>query len=484
MRIDNGYKEVAGAGALALIDIVAFYVSLTIAYYFRRLLDSILPGIVPLQFDLAYFVSFWWIPAVFLVSIAYEGLYARRIPFWDEAREIIKAVTVAVIVIFAIMSLGKFANRVSRLTIILLYLSSIGVFPVMRLMGKKILFSMNIWKEKLIIIGAGETGTDVAEGIEKESHLGYSIVGFLDDDPNKIGRTITVNGKEFKVFGKVRSFNKFISLMNISTVIIAIPSSTLAGLAKLTESVQKNARRVLFVPDLKGVALANTELRHLSAQQMFMLKINNNLKSDFNRFVKKTFDLAFALLLLPFLLCMLVIFGICIELDSRGGIFLLQDRIGRNGKIFKCIKFRTMYSNADEILSDYLRNSGEAQVEWNRYKKLRDYDPRVTRVGKFLRKTSLDELPQIVNVLMGDMSFFGPRPYLPNEEKEIMGYTDLILVTSPGITGLWQVSGRNILDFEERVKLDAWYVLNWSLWLDIVILFKTISVVIKKEGAY
>jgi lipopolysaccharide/colanic/teichoic acid biosynthesis glycosyltransferase len=181
---------------------------------------------------------------------------------------------------------------------------------------------------------------------------------------------------------------------------------------------------------------------------------------------------------------MLVIFGIWIVLDSRGGIFLMQDRIGRNSKIFKCIKFRTMYSNADEILLNYLHKSGEAKAEWSKYKKLRDYDPRVTRVGKFLRKTSLDELPQIINVLAGDMSFFGPRPYLPEEEQEIRGYADLILVTNPGITGLWQVSGRNILDFEERVKLDAWYVLNWSLWLDIVILFKTISVVIKKEGAY
>ncbi len=108
----------------------------------------------------------------------------------------------------------------------------------------------------------------------------------------------------------------------------------------------------------------------------------------------------------------------------------------------------------------------------------------MTRVGKFLRRTSLDELPQIFNVLAGDMSFFGPRPYLPEEEEGIRGYADLILLTSPGITGLWQVSGRNILDFEERVKLDTWYVLNWSIWLDIVILFKTIMVVLKKEGAY
>ena len=484
MKIDNWYKEIAGVAALALLDVISFYVCLVIAYYLRGFLNTIFTGLVPLQFDLLYFINFWWMPAAFVVFIAYEGLYTRRMPFWDEVREMVKAVTVAVIVIFAVMSLGKFSHRLSRLTIILLYFGSIAVFPAVRLMGKKLLYRMNIWKENLIIIGAGRTGVEVAEGIGKESHLGYNIIGFLDDDPDKIGRMINVNGKKYKVLGKMRHFNKFISLINVTTVIIAIPSSTLADLSKLTESVQKNARRVLLVPDLKGIALANTELRNLSAQQMFMLNINNNLKSDFNRLVKKSFDFAFSVFLLPFLLVMLVIFGIWIMLDSRGGVFLLQDRIGRDGKIFKCIKFRTMYPNADEILLNYLQNSGEAQAEWSKFKKLRDYDPRVTRVGKLLRKTSLDELPQIINVLVGDMSFFGPRPYLPEEEQEIRGYADLILVTNPGITGLWQVSGRNILDFEERVKLDVWYVLNWSLWLDIVILFKTIAVVLKKEGAY
>jgi len=215
-----------------------------------------------------------------------------------------------------------------------------------------------------------------------------------------------------------------------------------------------------------------------------MLKINNNLKSDFNKFVKKSFDVVFSILLLPFLFVMVVIFGILIRADSRGSVFLMQDRIGKEGKLFKCIKFRTMFWNADEILDNYLEKNEEVRAEWSRYKKLRDYDPRVTRVGRFLRRTSLDELPQIFNVLAGDMSFVGPRPYLPEENEEIRGYSDLILLASPGITGLWQVSGRNILDFEERVKLAAWYVLNWSLWLDIVILFKTIRVVLNKEGAY
>ena len=484
MRIDNGYKEIGGISALALLDIASFYISLFLAYYTRKFLNNVFTGLIPLEFDLRYFVHFWWMPVLFVLVIAYEGLYTKRTPFWDEARELIKAITVAVIVIFAVTSLGKLTYKISRLTFILLYMCSIAVFPFMRLKGKKMLYLLNIWKENLIIIGAGRAGKEIARGMDSEGHLGYNIIGFLDDDPDKIGRTIVINNKELKVFGKVKNFRKFLSLMNISTVIIAIPSLTLEKLSKLTENVQKYTRRVLLVPDLKGVALINTELQHLSAQQMFMLKINNNLKSDFNKFVKRSFDLVFSILFMPLLFVLVAILGVSIRADSRGTVFLRQDRIGKGGKIFKCVKFRTMFENADEILAIYLKNNEDVREEWSRYKKLRYYDPRVTRVGRFLRRTSLDELPQIFNVLAGDMSFFGPRPYLPEEEEEIRGYSDLIRLATPGITGLWQVSGRNILDFEERVRLDTWYVLNWSLWLDIVILFKTIRVVLNKEGAY
>ncbi len=484
MRIDNGYKEFVGIAALAVLDIASFYLSLFLAYYARKFLNTIFAGLVPLEFDLRHFVLFWWMPVLFILVIAYEGLYDKRMPFWDEVRELLKALTVAVIVIFAVTSLGKFTYKISRLTLILLYMCSIVVFPFMRLTGKKILYRMNIWKENLIIIGAGGAGKEIARGLDGERHLGYNIIGFLDDDTRKIGRTILINDKELKVFGKVKNFSKFLSLMNISTVIIAIPSHSLEELSKLTENVQKYTRRVLLVPDLKGIALVNTELQHLSAQQMFMLKINNNLKSDFNKFVKRSFDFVFSLFFLPLLCVLVIIIGILIRADSRGPVFLMQDRIGKGGKLFKCVKFRTMYEDADGILAAYIEKNDDAREEWSRYKKLRYYDPRVTRIGRFLRRTSLDELPQIFNVIAGEMSFFGPRPYLPEEEDEIRGYSDLICLTSPGITGLWQVSGRNILDFEERVKLDAWYVLNWSLWLDIVILFKTIRVVINKEGAY
>ncbi len=309
------------------------------------------------------------------------------------------------------------------------------------------------------------------------------MIGFLDDDAT-LGKEISVNGDTYKVFGKIRHFRKFVKLLNISTVIIAIPSLSVEKLSELTNEIQKYTKSVLLVPDVKGIALTNTELYHLFMEQLFLLKINNNLKLPLNRFVKRTFDLSLSIVLLPLLLPVIAFIGLLIKLDSRGPVFHIEDRFGKNKSFFSCIKFRTMYLNHDKLLKAYLASYPDAAVEWQTYKKLKEYDPRVTRIGKFLRKTSLDELPQIFNVLTGEMSLVGSRPYLPREENDMKYHIDTILLTPPGITGLWQVSGRSKLTFDARLRLDAWYVLNWSLWLDIVILFKTFRVVLKKEGAY
>ena len=219
-------------------------------------------------------------------------------------------------------------------------------------------------------------------------------------------------------------------------------------------------------------------------EQLFLLKINNNLKSPFNRFVKRSFDLVLAVLFLPLLLPLIALLGLLIKLDSRGPVFHIESRFGKNKSLFSCVKFRTMHLNNEELLDAYLHAHPGFAEEWRKFKKLKGFDPRVTRIGAFLRKTSLDELPQILNVLKGEMSLVGSRPYLPREESDMGYYIDTILLTPPGITGLWQVSGRNKLTFDDRLRLDAWYVLNWAVWLDIVILFKTVRVVLNKEGAY
>ncbi len=208
------------------------------------------------------------------------------------------------------------------------------------------------------------------------------------------------------------------------------------------------------------------------------------LNSLINESIKRIFDITVSILLLPVVLPIIGIIAILIKLDSEGPVFFIQERLGKNGRKFRCIKFRTMYINNEEILDRYLRENPDKKEEWYRFKKLKSYDPRVTRIGKFLRKTSLDELPQIFNVLKGDMSLVGPRPYLPKEEKDMGYFKNTILLTKPGITGLWQVSGRNELEFKIRLILDERYVLNWSFWLDLLIMLKTVKVVLKREGAY
>jgi undecaprenyl-phosphate galactose phosphotransferase len=255
-------------------------------------------------------------------------------------------------------------------------------------------------------------------------------------------------------------------------------------LQQLITTVQPHVRNLSYVPDLIGTPMAGVEAQSLFSEEILMLHMKNNLALRRNRIYKRLFDLilsvAGGIAISPILLFL----AICIKLDSKGNVFYNADRIGKDGKNFKCYKFRSMYINGDEILKDYLDKNPEAAAEWKEYAKLRDYDPRVTKAGIWMRKYSLDELPQILNVIKGDMSLVGPRPYLPREKEDIGEELSTITMSMPGITGYWQVSGRNDVSFQERVTMDAWYVRNWSVWLDIMYLAKTFTAVIFGKGAY
>jgi len=208
-------------------------------------------------------------------------------------------------------------------------------------------------------------------------------------------------------------------------------------------------------------------------------------KTDvFRCFSKRVFDLIISLIGILFLLPFFIILAIIMKIGSKGKILHVQDRFGKNGKIFKLLKFKTMFTDADEKLKEYLINRPDVAKEWNTYKKLRTYDPRVTLLGKFLRRFSLDELPQLFNVLKGDMSIVGPRPYLVQEKKDIKQFSSIILTVKPGMTGVWQIKGRSELSFESRIKMDIFYVQNRSLFKDLIILLKTFGIVLKGKGAY
>jgi Undecaprenyl-phosphate galactose phosphotransferase WbaP len=213
------------------------------------------------------------------------------------------------------------------------------------------------------------------------------------------------------------------------------------------------------------------------------LEVRRELLRRRARLTKRAMDYTLALgggaLILPWI----AIVAILVKLSSHGPAFYGQPRIGEGGRNFRAWKFRTMVENADEILEGCLRANPELEAEWDAQHKLRS-DPRVTRIGKFLRQTSLDELPQIWNVLRGEMSLVGPRPIVRHEVEKYAEEFDLYLKVRPGITGLWQVSGRSETTYEERVGMDGHYVRNWSVWLDIYLLARTVGVVLRKQGAY
>ncbi|HBT5681232.1 TPA: exopolysaccharide biosynthesis polyprenyl glycosylphosphotransferase, partial [Klebsiella pneumoniae] len=216
--------------------------------------------------------------------------------------------------------------------------------------------------------------------------------------------------------------------------------------------------------------------------EVMIFRVQQNLAKLSSRILKRLFDIIGAVAIITVLSPLLLYISRKVKKDGGPAIYG-HERIGKNGQVFKCLKFRSMVINSKEVLEDLLANDEAAKNEWNATFKLKN-DPRITKIGGFLRRTSLDELPQLFNVLRGEMSLVGPRPIIKAELERYNDEVDYYLLSKPGMTGLWQVSGRSDVDYETRVYLDAWYVKNWSMWNDIAILFKTISVVLKKDGAY
>ena len=238
-----------------------------------------------------------------------------------------------------------------------------------------------------------------------------------------------------------------------------------------------------MIPDVETLPFLTMDIESLIDGRIVMFRMRNNLQNKWNRAFKFIFDWCAALL--GSIIFSPVMFGIAlwIRKDSPGPVIFKHRRIGQYGKEFSCYKFRTMCVDAKEKLEELLKADPEAKKEWEENYKLKN-DPRITRSGKFLRRTSLDELPQIFNVLKGEMSLVGPRPIVAKEIRYYGKFIEDYYMVRPGITGMWQTGGRNDTGYEQRVRMDSWYVRNWDFWFDIVLLWRTLKVVIKGDGAY
>jgi len=349
--------------------------------------------------------------------------------------------------------------------------------PIIRPKAKLVLYKIGIGKSKLLIVGADEDAIRLFKAIKNEYNLGYEVIGFVDD-------TVSKNDIDNLRVIRTIDINMYIDALNVDIVVITTRNKSQKEILSIITEIHHKVKSILFVPDIKGIPVTGLEVKYFFMEDIFALEIKNNLDNPFNYILKRILDYTVSLFLLPFITPFLIFFSILIRLTSKGSAFFSQERIGKNGRVFKCYKFRTMFKDAEERLKEILENDPHAREEWERTWKLKN-DPRITPIGQFLRKTSLDELPQIFNVLKGEMSLVGPRPVVKDElEYHYKDKTRYYCMVPPGITGLWQVSGRSNTTYEERVALDCWYVRNWSFWLDIVILLRTIKVVIKGEGAY
>ena len=467
-------KNRLGILALFVLDFAALFAIFHAAVLTRQSVLPLVFGNLPVYYY--DFTAYWWIFAVWQLIMLYEEGYSRRFAVWDEVKFVWKSTFFSCIAILTMLFLMKRGQEYSRILVLTMFTLALISFPVIRLNVKKFLYAAGLMRRKLLIVGSGEAAVGAYKAITGEPNLGYQVVGFVDDNPGKTG----ICG--CRVHPGIDQIERYIKSASIHDVVVAKPELDKDAILALINRIQHKAENTLFIPDIKGIAVAGTELRHFFREQTIMLEVRNNLADPLKYGAKRLLDylagvVIFALFLSPMLLIALII-----KLDSKGPAILRQKRLGKKAREFYCYKFRTMYPDAEERLQKILESDHSAKEEWEKYWKLTD-DPRVTRVGNILRKTSLDELPQIVNVILGEMSLIGPRPYLPREWEHIREESATLHALPPGITGLWQVSGRNNQDYNFRITMDGWYVKNWNLWLDVMILFKTVGVVLKREGA-
>lgn len=426
-------------------DFLAICISIIMAFYTREAISPFLK--LPFNKSLGDFFGLYMIFIAVIGILAYEGVYTKRFDFWHESKQVIKSLFFAFLLVMSYLAITKSVEEFSRFVIVFIFIYLVVLIPLFKNILKKLLFKMGLWQRKASVYGDDEF-------FKKEIFLN-PYLGYVSSD-NDSAKTVFINSQN-------------------------IESDTLQD---IIDQEMHSAHEILFIPRLQEYNLSQSFIYELANTRTNLVEIQNRLKSKYRLILQQLFNYMLAVLLLPILLPLIGLFAFLIKKESPGPVFFAHNRVGKNGKIIPTYKFRSMYSDAKERLEKLLNEDEEMKKEWETSFKLKD-DPRVTKIGNLMRKTSLDELPQIFNVLKGEMNFVGPRPVLQEEiDQYYKEDADYYFMVKPGITGLWQVSGRSDTDYDFRVATDKWYVTNWSLWLDIVILVKTIKVVLLKEGAY
>jgi Undecaprenyl-phosphate galactose phosphotransferase WbaP len=349
------------------------------------------------------------------------------------------------------------------------WILSLVLIPLFRMFIRMISIKLGVWGEPVAVVGYGQQGKKIIDYLCRNLHLGLRPVTVFPSSINK------------SYLDRNKLAPNYFEKNGIKTLVL-ITSETPESFQDVVVDQQKfGFRRMILIPNLRWVGSVGVVPHDLEGY--LGLEVRQNLLSAWQQTIKRILDISLVLASSFLVVPISLIIAVLIRLNSPGKILYCQERVGKDGKKFKMWKFRTMVENANEVLDKYLASHQDALEEWEFTQKLKD-DPRVTQIGYSLRRSSLDELPQLLNVLKGEMSLVGPRPFFA-EQLSFFGKTyHLYKRVQPGITGLWQVSGRNDIGFDERVRYDEYYVRNWSVWLDIYILIRTVWTVVRCKGAY
>lgn len=343
------------------------------------------------------------------------------------------------------------------------------------------IFRKNLEKS-LLIIGIGNTANQITRIIkDNNTFTMYKILGYVSaNNIPGVNQEVHINEKE--IIGTYEELDKILEDNKVNEVLIALPLADNEQMEEIINKLDGKVDKIKFIPRFCGTFTFNSQVENYDGIMVISAKIN--FVRGITRIIKRVMDFMIGLLGVILLLPLTIYIYLKTDKEERkAGLFFPQERIGRNGNKIKIYKYRSMVVGADKILEEMMKNDEKIREEYEKNKKLKN-DPRITKIGEFLRRTSLDEFPQFLNVLKGEMSFVGPRPYLFREKEDMGQYYEKIVKSKPGITGMWQTHGRSETDFKERLILDEYYYRNWCLWLDIVIIIKTIKNVIYRKGAY
>ncbi len=404
-------------------------------------------------------------------SFFYPGICLSKI---EEIRRISLSVFLTYVVLFTYLVFTMETDVLFYFCLSAGMCLTVVAMPVVRFVMRYCMQFLGVGQVKVLIAGAGETGRLVSSELGNSCYYGFRVVGYLDDDPAKQGKLLD----GYPILGPLAAARRISREFQTEYVVCCLPIHVLSRVFRHYSMV---FRHIMFIPDNRILPIS--WIYPASVGLLGGFEIRNQLLLTMPRLLKRLLELLLAVFGIVCLLPLFVVLALAIKLTSPGPVFYSAKRLGIRGRTINVLKFRTMYVDAEPKLEQILEEDPKLKSEWCSSYKLQN-DPRVTPVGRFLRKTSLDELPQFWNVLTGEMAVIGPRPIVRDEIRYYGKSYEIRKRVKPGITGLWQVSGRSEVDYQRRVMLDMYYIMNWSIWMDYYIFLKTIFVVITRRDAY